>query len=332
MTGSSGAATSAWVPPPNLFTLQAENRERVEGLNNLSYLSVAFRPIRKNPFNLKAFGVNGIAMTQWSTDAPYGFVSKPKVALGKVTIRFVTHGGIVRRDSFVDHQGAAGQGMFVDFEEMITEEASIGFRALTGTIDRSALISCHAALEGNAEADFPQYRPVVDISTDPLRAFRHNFRLVFDRLQSGVEDDDLVYHLLEEMLIYQFLTAWPRSSPHERHMLDVRPSWQVRLAIEYIEANLQRKLTLAEIAATAHISVRLLQLNFRKELSKSPVQWIIERRLINVRHDLMSSSHEDASISQIARRWGFVHMSDFSRRYQALFGEAPKKTRASRGR
>lgn len=76
------------------------------------------------------------------------------------------------------------------------------------------------------------------------------------------------------MVIYQFLAAWPKLAG-ETHVLSAQPSSQVRRAMEYIDANVQRKITLAEIASVAQTGVRSLQLSFRKELGKTPVLWIL---------------------------------------------------------
>lgn len=329
MTATNFAEGSNWVPPPSVFSLHSKDKKQIEVLDSLPFLSVAFRPLAKDPFYLETKGVHGRSVTQWQTFAPYGFVSTPKLALDKITIRFVSHGSIVRRNHRSDYLGTPGMGMFVAFEEMVTEEASPGFRAFAGTVDRSALLACHRALEGDDEQPFPQFQQVVDIDTAPLRAFRHNFQLVFQRLNEGIDDGDLIYPLLEELVIYQFLAAWPKSAV-QQPALASQPSWQVRRAMEYIDANLQQKMTLAEIASIAQTGVRSLQLSFRKELGKTPVQWILERRLRNVHRELICDSFEYASISATARKWGFVHMADFARRYRQLFGESPLQTRSRR--
>lgn len=330
MAKSNSRAEPLWVPPPKVFTLRSEDRKQLDRLNDLAFLSVAFRPLRKEPFYLGTKGVHGGAITQWTTDAPFGFVSSPKVALDKITIRFVSSGCIIRRNSFAEYRGTPGKAMFVAFEEMVTEEASAGFQAFAGTVDRSALMSCHVALEGSDEFIFPSFQPVVDVSGSPMRAFRHNFHLIFERLKAGVDESDLSFPLLQEMIIYQFLTTWPKSSGSGEGIVVLRPSWQVRRALEYIDANLQRKVTLAEIAVAASIGVRSLQASFRKELGKTPIQWIIERRLSGVHGELTGTSYDQSSVAEVARRWGFGHLGDFSRRYRERYGKTPLKSHRGR--
>lgn len=97
--------------------------------------------------------------------------------------------------------------MFVAFNEMVNEEASADFEAITGTIDRSALIACHLALEGEEGRPFPQLQPVVDIASAPMWAFARNFKTVYDHLSGGVVNGDLIAPLLEELIMFQLPTA-----------------------------------------------------------------------------------------------------------------------------
>jgi len=204
---------------------------------------------------------------------------------------------------------------------------TLQFEAFTGTVDRSALIAGHVALEGTDEFRFPTFEPVVDVDNAPMKAFRHNFLLIYRRLRAGIDQNDLSFGLFQEMIIYQFLTAWPRSSGLNSNGVVLRPSWQVRKALDYIEANLRTKLTIAEVAAAANFSVRSMQASFRRELGKTPITWIMERRLAGVHDELTSSAEMYGGVADIARRWGFTHMGDFSKRYRERYGETPLKSR-----
>ncbi|MCY1667838.1 helix-turn-helix domain-containing protein [Rhizobium sp. SL86] len=315
------------VLPPPVFGLQAICKSEVERLNDLPYISIRFNPVGKEPFQLQANVVSGRAITQWRTDALFGFTSKPKSVQDRMTIRFVTSGTSKRRNHKSEFLCEAGQATCVAFEDMVEQEASPSFHALAAWVDRAALVAWHTALEGTDEQPLPQWQPVVDVVSAPMRAFRHNFELVYNRLQSG-HADDMTVNLLEELIMYQFLTAWPRMPHQDKKAVAVRPSWQVRRAMDYIEANLHRKIALSDVAATANCGVRSLQLSFRKEVGKTPVQWMLERRLQKVRDDLISESCRGEDIASIARRWGFIHMSDFSRRYRHFFGLSPSQMRA----
>lgn len=321
-----------WLHPPSAFSFSVNGKQDIDALNNVDFLTIAFRPVCSEPFHLSATGAHGTAISLWKTSSHHGFVSTPKYAADKMTVRIVNRGKLVRRNAKVDHIGLQGIAMFVAFEEMVNEEASGDFEAVTGTIDRAALVACHLALEGEEGRPFPQLQPVVDIKSAPMRAFTHNFQCVYNHLSCGLDVGDLIAPLLEELIMFQLLTAWPACADIEAARVPDSHSWQVRRALEYIDANLQHRLTLAEIASVVHVGVRSLQQSFRKELGTTPIKWIIDRRLARVRGDLLSSISDHAPIATIARRWGFIHMADFSRRYRLAFGCSPMDTRKSKPR
>lgn len=289
-------------------------------------MSVTFSPLANQEIRIKTRGVHASAATQWLTSAPSGFVSTPKFPLDKVTIRFVTSGSIVRENGGGQYVGVPGKALCVSFDEMINQRASADFSALAGTIDRAALIKHHAALEGSDECPFPRFQSVADVANPSILAFKHNFELTYAMLNNQFHNDDMVFTLAEEMLIYQFLAAWPLLTTKEEKR-PVSPSWRVRRAMEYIDAHLQSRLTLAEIASCCATGVRSLQLGFRRDLGKTIGQWILERRLAGVRRELLSEDGHNVSVAAIARKWGFSHMSDFSRRYRNFYGETPSQSR-----
>lgn len=100
---------------------------------------------------------------------------------------------------------------------------------------------------------------------------------------------------------------------------------QIKRAVEFILASLAEPITINDIAAHSHISVRSLQLGFRKYKGMTPMEFLRMQRLQRVKEDLLNSSVL-ADIQQIAMSWGFTHFYLFLRYYETLFGESPKAT------
>ena len=96
--------------------------------------------------------------------------------------------------------------------------------------------------------------------------------------------------------------------------------------LDYIYGNLDKHIAVTELAEMAGVSCRVLQKRFVKHLNKGPMTYIKEARLMKVREELLRSSPDEASVTDIAMRWGFYHLGDFSRYYSQLFGELPSKT------
>lgn len=73
-------------------------------------------------------------------------------------------------------------------------------------------------------------------------------------------------------------------------------------------------------------SRRSLQNGFRQVTDTTPVHYLRGLRLNLVRTRLMSTRQAQLSVSQAAADQGFVHLSHFTERYNALFGELPSQT------
>lgn len=100
----------------------------------------------------------------------------------------------------------------------------------------------------------------------------------------------------------------------------------IRRAQGYMLEHLGERLPVAMVASHCGISVRRLQALFQDECGQSPLQWLRMQRLQAVRQAL-SQDGNAAKVSDIAARFGFAHLGDFSRAYRQAFGETPRQTR-----
>lgn len=85
-------------------------------------------------------------------------------------------------------------------------------------------------------------------------------------------------------------------------------------------------LTIGELCTTLNISRRTLNHAFQQVLGITPVAYMRNVRLHRIRAELQFSPKQVTSIANVASRWGFWHMSLFSRYYRELFGECPSVT------
>jgi AraC-like DNA-binding protein len=97
----------------------------------------------------------------------------------------------------------------------------------------------------------------------------------------------------------------------------------------YIEARLKdANLSPKKIAEDNGISVRYLYTLF-SEQGETVSGWVRRRRLLRCRAELDGADTE-ASITEIAYRWGFNDSAHFSRLFKASFGMSPTQYRSSR--
>ena len=85
-------------------------------------------------------------------------------------------------------------------------------------------------------------------------------------------------------------------------------------------------LTIADIAAAEHTSVRYVQKLFERN-GESFLHFMRMRRLERAREDLTDPAHSHLSISDICFRWGFNDAAHFSRAFHDAFGVSPRNFR-----
>ncbi|MBI0375105.1 helix-turn-helix domain-containing protein [Streptomyces albiflaviniger] len=100
----------------------------------------------------------------------------------------------------------------------------------------------------------------------------------------------------------------------------------VRRAEEYIHARFAEPITVSDIADHARISTRSLYAGFKEHRGVSPMALVRRLRLERVRHELLTTTSGTATVTEIAFRWGFGHLGEFSAAYRQRFGETPSAT------
>lgn len=129
----------------------------------------------------------------------------------------------------------------------------------------------------------------------------------------------LLMHQPHSMAVH----LWPAPPP--------RVAQAVERARSYMLEHLGQRLSVSMIASHCGLSVRRLQALFQDEFGQSPLQWQRQQRLQGVRR-LLLQDNAAHSITDVATRYGFTHLGDFSQAYRRAFGETPVQTRRNAGR
>jgi AraC-like DNA-binding protein len=95
---------------------------------------------------------------------------------------------------------------------------------------------------------------------------------------------------------------------------------QLRHALEYIEANLDENLTLAQIAEACAASVSSLTRGFKTALSVSPHRWVLNRRIALAQRLMFDGA---TPLSEVAVCCGFVDQSHLTRVFTQHIGSSP---------
>jgi len=122
--------------------------------------------------------------------------------------------------------------------------------------------------------------------------------------------------------------AWLRDE-HDENLTFAPSRARCQAAIrarQYIDEHLDRPLTLACVCQASYCSPRALEYGFREIFGVSPMAYMRCARLSRVRRELQCSAYTSGKITELAMKWGFWHLSQFSRDYCELFGELPSIT------
>jgi len=97
--------------------------------------------------------------------------------------------------------------------------------------------------------------------------------------------------------------------------------------VDYIEEHLREPLTLHDIAEHAGASVRSVQQGLHDELGLAPMAYLRDRRLERARGELADAVPTDGlTVTKVAERWDFTHLSSFAALYRKRWGETPSQT------
>ena len=99
---------------------------------------------------------------------------------------------------------------------------------------------------------------------------------------------------------------------------------RLQQAIDYIQAHLNRKLSLAEIARVINISPPYLSSLFKRTIGVSPHQYVIQQRVERAKLLLLKTN---LAIADIALEVGFSNQSHLTRHFKRLLGVTPQQVR-----
>jgi AraC-like DNA-binding protein len=197
-------------------------------------------------------------------------------------------------------------------------------------IEQDALARHLTRLLGGSLSRPIQFEPVMDLTSEAAMRWNGAIQLLHTEVfyagslvQRGQGIGPLEELLMSTLLLLQ---------PSNHHAQLVGPTEQVgrrvvREALDYIEAHLRERVTMADIAKSVHMSVRAIQQGFREELGTSPMLHLRDRRLERAHEDLTDAIPADGvTVTTVAERWGFAHLGSFAVLYKKRWGESPSET------
>ncbi|MFI6874774.1 AraC family transcriptional regulator [Streptomyces sp. NPDC050400] len=124
-------------------------------------------------------------------------------------------------------------------------------------------------------------------------------------------------------------TALTDPTIEDRH--DAHPA-SLRRAVAFIDDHAHEDISVADIAAAVHVSIRTLQYVFRRYLDVSPTGYLRRVRLAHAHADLVATDPTSGvTVAEIATLWGFLQPARFAVAYRTAYGCPPLETLLHRG-
>ena len=95
---------------------------------------------------------------------------------------------------------------------------------------------------------------------------------------------------------------------------------RLKRVLSYIEANVDRAITLSELSRVADMSLYYFATLFKQSTSLSPHQYVLRRRIERAKQLLRAT---ETSVLEISLSLGFEHPNNFARTFRRLTGTSP---------
>ncbi|WP_340682529.1 helix-turn-helix transcriptional regulator [Amycolatopsis coloradensis] len=181
---------------------------------------------------------------------------------------------------------------------------------------------------------FTDLRPATRTAAQHLTA-------TIDYLATGLRDqphamrEPLVASTAGRLLATTALTTFPNTALTEPTIEDRHDSHPATLqrAIAYIDDHAHEDISVADIATTAHVTIRALQYAFRRHRGTTPMGYLRQARLQQAHQELLAADPgTGVTVTEIGARWGFFHPGRFAHHYRTTYGCPPYRTLRRDGR
>ena len=174
---------------------------------------------------------------------------------------------------------------------------------------------------------FTGYEPVSREAAAIWHSTYHYVRQLA-RDQPGALSQRLTADSAGRLLAAVALATFPNDAlldPTSEDRRDAHPA-TLRRAITFIDEHAHEDISLDAIAAAAHVTIRAVQLAFRRHLDTTPSEYLRRVRLDHAHRDLLAADPARDSVTAVAYRWGFASSSRFAAYYRQAYGLTPGRT------
>ena len=116
----------------------------------------------------------------------------------------------------------------------------------------------------------------------------------------------------------------PAAEPPARRPTCALPKWRLKRVVEYVDAHISERITLASLAAASGMSRMYFASQFRVATGLRPHDYVLHKRIERAQHLLVTTSDP---LVEIAFSVGFQTQAHFTTIFKKLAGNTPLKWR-----
>jgi AraC-like DNA-binding protein len=138
-------------------------------------------------------------------------------------------------------------------------------------------------------------------------------------------DHPLLAASAARLLAVTVLAVFPndaRADPTAADRHDGSPA-TLRRAVTFIDEHAHEDIAAADIAGAAFVTIRAIQLAFRRHLGTTPMEYLRRVRLDHAHRQLVAADPREESVTDVAYQWGFPSPSRFAAAYRKAYGVLP---------
>jgi AraC family transcriptional regulator len=129
-------------------------------------------------------------------------------------------------------------------------------------------------------------------------------------------------------IVARILASANRAATHERRKAGELARWRLKRAIDYVEARLDKPLSLADVASSAGLTRMHFAAQFRAATGLRPHEYLLRRRIERAQEMLVGTG---ISLVDVALSVGFQTQSHFTSVFKRYTGQPPRAWCESRG-
>lgn len=146
------------------------------------------------------------------------------------------------------------------------------------------------------------------------------FEKLFNRLYRCYNNRDIACKIKEKAILYELL--YKIIKLNFTSTITAKNDMQLALAIQHINKNISKKITLEELSQITSYSIPHLRRLFYKKFKLSPLNFIIQLKIERAKEII---EIEDLPVSEVALICGFENSSYFIKQFKKLTGITPKE-------